>query len=326
MQIGVDPRIELVMTVQAASNWRGMGLFRMSYPYRDAAFALANRFADHEAARLYRELLPDGFAFDAPVHFALCHSQPPEFDLLLPYGSSLEERAGGAAPLYAFAAALRDFYQASGFAAFLEAWRDTHGTFAAHARGAIDDRWDEKLATYAGRPHLMRICLAPLSRGNYGPVLDYPDGPVRYAVIGGDTRGDPVEPQFADAARMEHLVLHEGAHGFVNPAIETCREQLDRSSALFDPIADTMRSQAYPGWFVVVCEHVVRAVVARLSADREKVLSAEEERGFRYIRAVAAMLAEYEENRDTFPDFWAFAPRIAAGLGWLAQEAGGYRG
>lgn len=102
--------------------------------------------------------------------------------------------------------------------------------------------------------------------------------------------------------------------------------QLDRSSALFDPIANTMRSQAYQGWFVMVCEHVVRAVVARLSADPEGVLSVEEERGFRYIRAVAAMLAEYEENRGTFPDFWAFAPRIAAGLAWRAQEAGGYRG
>lgn len=124
---------------------------------------------------------------------------------------------------------------------------------------------------------------------------------------------------------MEHFVLHEGAHGFVNPAIETCREQLDRSSALLDPIMDTMQSSAYQGWFVVVCEHVVRAVVARLSADPEQVLSTEEKRGFRYIRAVAAMLAEYEENRDAFPDFWAFAPRIASGLGWLAQETGGYR-
>ena len=60
--------------------------------------------------------------------------------------------------------------------------------------------------------------------------------------------------------------------------------------------------------------------MARLISDKtEAILSAEEGNGFPYVRPVAAALADYEANRSLYPDFRAFAPRIAAALAELSD-------
>jgi len=322
VDIAVDPRIELLMAVQSADpEYCAHGpLLRPPYPhpYLHAVRDLVGRHDTHPAMAHWRDLCANGFTFDAPVRFALCHSPLPDFRPLFDYGPYLAGRAGGAERLPPFADALRDFAATTDFLGFLSAWRQEFNRYEAQARSVVDPAWPGMLDAYAGRPRAaLRVILAPQSGGSYGPTLELPEGRVSYGVIA--PSGDAEGPSFDDPAHMKRLVLHEGAHGFVNPALDTCTRELEASADLLTPIAERMRDQAYPRWQTVVCEHVVRAVVARLSPDPNAVLAREEQSGFLYIRPVADALADYEANRGAYPDLWAFAPRIAAVLRRLAE-------
>ena len=75
-------------------------------------------------------------------------------------------------------------------------------------------------------------------------------------------------------------------------------------------------------------EYVVRAVVIRYfhsKNDRRAVnrqIPRDEEMGYAGIRPLADFLVEYEENRDEYPTFDSFIPRIAAFLEQYAMSLG----
>ena len=319
LQIHVEPRVELLMTVQSTSDLYREERILYPHPsvYRDAAFALAAQWNNHAAATLFQDLA-GSFNMDAPVSFVLCHSRLPDLQPVIPYSPYLIGRAGGADRLRAFADALRAFAADACFLAHLQDWHEVFGQFEAQARSVIDPEWPRRLDEYAGRNRAqVHVCLAPLSEGNYGPSFETPQGLVSYSVI--KPLPSPTGPRF-DHSRIKELVFHEGAHWFVNPAMEACMNKLEESARLFDPIRAKLEDQRYGGWRIVVCEHIVRAVVARLSSNTEEVLAQEEARGFIYIRMIAHALAEYEDRRDVYPDFWCFAPEIAARLVRIAER------
>jgi len=319
LHIAVDPRLELLMAVQSSvSDYSKHGpLAHTSFPYLDEAFDLARRHERDPAVALWRALCADGFTFDAPVTFALWHSPPPEFEPSAEYSPYLVRRAKGAERLHRFAAALRGFAVTADFRGFLGRWRPQFGDFEAQARSVITADWPAQLDAYAGRPKTeFRVLLAPLSGGSYGTGV----GGVAHSVVAPSwtTAG----PRFDDLGHMRYLVLHEGAHDFVNEAIFGVARELEASARLLEPIAARMADQAYPRWITAICEHVVRAVVARLADDPEPVLAEEEGRGFIHIRPVFTALAEYEARRSQYPDFRAFGPRLAEVFLRLAEEAG----
>ncbi len=313
--VAVHTGIELLMTVQAASDWRHQGLCQQPYPYRDAAFALADRFSEHPACQQARALLADGFSYDAPVAFVLCHGAPPSLEQQAPYDPHyVLERAGpgGVGGLVAFAAALRDFVRRTDFAGFLRAWEPFHAQVRAQALSSIDPAWTARLAAYSGMaPASTHICVAPLSRQGfgYGPTIAAPSGPV-HVTVAGPAWVDEGMPRFDARDFWKPVVIHEGAHGFVNPTMDAQGDTLAASAASLEPIAATI-SPAYGVWQAAAAEHVVRAVAARLSDDPDRALAQEEKWGFRYVRAVAAALEEYEAQRDRYPRFADFGPRLA---------------
>lgn len=317
MHIAVDPRLELLMTVQLASEYAETGpLVRNPFAYRDAAVELARRHADHPAAALWRALCADGFTFDAPVRFALWHTALPQLEPIEEYSAYLTHRAKGPERLRPFADALRAFAAVADFEGFLRGWRRQFERYEAQARAVIELDWPARLDAYAGRaPTQLRVLLAPLSTGSYGFWV----GDVAYSVVAPSWESGRLH--FDDFDHMRYLVLHEGAHSFVNDAVFRVAADFEASAALLAPIAQRMADQAYPRWITVVCEHVVRAVVARLSEEREAILAEEEARGFIYIRPVADALAEYECSRDRHPTFADFAPRIAEVLRALTADA-----
>lgn len=304
------------MTLQAATDWRSKGLYQQPYPYRDAAFALADRFPDHPAGRLCRNLHAAHFSYDAPIAFALCHSAPPAFQQIAPYDSRyVVARAGGEHRLNAFADALRQFAADSDFRAFLAAWRPFHMAVEAQAASVIDPGWSDRLKTYANLPpQRVRVCLAPLARAGfgYGLTVALPDGKTQFTVAGALNIGADGLPRYDDRNHWEALLLHEGAHGFVNPVCDAHAAEIALCAALFEPIAEAMHRHAYSSWQAAVYEHVVRAVVARLSAHPDHALAQEEQQGFRYIRPIAAALEEYEGHRKRYPTFAEFGPTLVA--------------
>jgi hypothetical protein len=325
LQIGVDPRIELLSVVVQLSDRALCGKpLRNDSPY---ARRVAERFApfrDHVAVTLFRELRDQGFGCDAPVNAVLYLSAPPELAASAPFSPYLTERAGGAERLEAFVAALRDFAVQSRFAEFFAAEAPAFEQQAADARRLSDgERNIELIEEYYGmRQAGYHIVLAPLIDGEgYGPRVPRADRSCDiYSVVGGQSEPGG-EPSFGSAEDFRYLIWHEFSHSFVNPLGDQYREQLNQHARLYGPIAERMRRQAYGNWETAINEHVVRAVTTRLAyrelgtAAGDRAREYEQERGFAYLGGLLEKLEQYEQNRAVYPTFAEFYPQLVDAFG-----------
>jgi hypothetical protein len=196
------------------------------------------------------------------------------------------------------------------------------------ARSRIPRDYAADLESYFGtKQGSFHIVLAPLlASGNYGPSRLREDGTLDlYGIVSssGQSRGIA---QFGSVEDLRYQVWHEFAHSFVNPEIIRLSAEVERSRKLMAPIADVMRSQAYDQWVIIVYEHVVRAVTLRLAfrelgeEDGKAELLYEKSRGFAYVEALADALKQYEQERDKYPTFRDFAPRLLGVLEDLSKR------
>jgi hypothetical protein len=156
--------------------------------------------------------------------------------------------------------------------------------------------------------------------GNYGASMTKSDGGSEfYSIIGAHS---PIfwskVPRFSNSSLIP-LVVHEFSHPFINPLIAKHRELLEGPGEVIYPHhgAELARYGTL-SWQGMMNEYVVRACVIRYfhsqndnrSVNRQ--ISRDEEMGYGGIGALADFLVEYEENRDEYPTFDSFMPRIAA--------------
>lgn len=114
-------------------------------------------------------------------------------------------------------------------------------------------------------------------------------------------------------------LAHEFCHSYVNPHIYSRAAELrPAGERLFARVRTEMQRQAYGNWQTLLHESVVRAAVVRyLAATQSEQHAAQRvrteiRRGFLWMDELAALLEDYEANRDAYPSFTAFVPRIVA--------------
>lgn len=321
----VDPRIEVASAIQLLD-----GDYPLVTPYdsdyRRAVAAYFAHAADHPAVTIFRRIRGQGFAFDVVPKTLLRASPPPSMRLVLPLGEELESRGPDPADVRDFVEALGEFARDTDFDRFFAAHMATHRRWIEETSPLVQQASDEVTA-YGGTDLGRRtVVLGPLLHdGGFASRVGGEEDNAAFAFIGPSGVVDG-QPTFGPADRIASLVAHEFAHLFVNPLAETHAEEVAALASLHEPIADAMARQAYPSWEIALNEHVVRAVVARLALGRdgpdaaEAELARQEERGFRYVRALAARLAEYEDARDRYPTLADFYPALLAELSSIAGE------
>lgn len=321
LEIKVDPRIELLAVVQLISNYgeRYQLISRYDYPYKRDVAEYFSPYDDHAVVDLFIKMSIEGFNFDAPPTAMLYLSEPPNLEIMIPFTDYLNKRAGGGERLIRFVENLRDFCIISNFNGFYETHKGTYMRsieLAKNTMGSID--YIGALESYFGlKNNSYTIILAPLFHpGGFGPRMKREDNTYDIYNICGPMGLNNGIPTFGDASGFEHLVWHEFGHSFVNPIMETYEEQIERYSLLFDPTAEIMKKQAYDNWKTCVNEHVVRAITARLVfLERGKEAGAqalinEKRKGFFYIDELCESLKQYENNRDEYPSFADYAPKL----------------
>jgi hypothetical protein len=303
------------MTVQAATAWRDMALMAESYPYRDELFTLADTFRDHAAVAQWQRLMEAYFMYDAPVAFALHHSDPPALMPQAPYPPMLVARAGsnGEGELTAWTDALRAFARDTGFQDVMERWRPFHAQLVTAAQPLVDDQWVSTLASYAGMEVApVQIILAPLSAmaTGYG-------GDGGFVVLGPQMMDGESRPVFNVGESLRAGIWHESAHAFVRRSSEAHDAAIKALEPLFSGIPEHLRYGGYSTWRIALEEEMVRAVVARLSPNPEDVAAHEAGLGFVHVPALTEALFEYDRARDRYPTWDRFVPRLLEALGHL---------
>lgn len=328
--VRVDPRIELLTVVQSlGSSTASLGLLNaLESPYhRDVAEYFAG-YSGHPAVACIDELAASGFNFDAPYQLMVELSNPPTLNPLAGrLTDDVIERAGGVAPLEDCLVHMRDFATRTRFISFFNAHRGSFDRAVEPLRQTMDeaDYVGALEAYYGERQSSYTVILAPLASGNFGPRVAGSDGLFHvYSILGAQRFRDGY-PEFVERGDLVRLLWHEFGHSFVNPLTARYADALQRSSSLYEPIAQRMGNQSYGSWETAVNEHLVRAVTARLTAlHLEPEMGAitilrERSRGFAYIESIARELRAFETDRNRFPAFELFLPRVMQVLDSLAR-------
>ncbi len=327
VEVRVDERVELMSLVFRLAGNREYNQGAVALYLQDVEKHFA-AFKDHEVVALARRLRNTrGVSYDAVMSFAV-HVDA-QLKPLLPLDPRPPTLDGRWRPEEAarFLERLRDFAEVSGFNGFFTAHRTLYETAAARMQAVMKEAdlgWFDRF--FGVRPGArFEVVLGMLNGGAcYGASTRVPGEPERlYCVLGVWATDAEGQPKFDRT--MLPTVVHEFAHAFVNPLVYAREDELRAAGEILYPaVAEAMRAQAYGNWTTMMHESLVRASVVRYqqAMDGEAAvrwaIRQEETRSFRWMPELVKLLGEYEAQREQYPDFASFFPRI---VGFFSEAA-----
>ncbi|MFZ2148091.1 MAG: DUF4932 domain-containing protein [Sedimentisphaerales bacterium] len=321
LRVVVDPRVELMSIIFRLAGNPEYCMGKVD-SYTNDVEKHFGEFRTHPAVKLAQKMREEhGVSYDACMNMAVhltdaekCEEQVP-FD---PRPETLEGRwpVDGARE---FLAATRQFVKDTNFNEFIAAHRSLYETTQSRMMNLLDKNahveWFDEY--FGSRPEASFTVAVGLLNGpgNYGSRFRSADGKEElYCILGvwmSDDKGLPV----FDPSVLE-TVIHEFSHSYVNPLTAKYKTEIDKYAKLYDPIADRMRSQAYPVWETCVNEHIIKALTTRYSYLKvskeagDNSLKYQKQGGFFYVPALCERLKYYENNRDKYKTFAEFYPEL----------------
>ena len=316
INIIIDPRMELLASVQLNSNYKVVN--NLNFKYKQDMKKYFFDFYNHKAVKIFSELDKKGFNYDAPPTFMLYLSNPEELKISMELDKYLINRAGGEKILKDFDYELRLYAKDTNFIKF---YKNNTEFYKELIDGTAKDIKEFKLVDsiekyYGSKQHSYNLILSPnFVNGGYGPKIKLKDGSSDIYGIIGALNVKNEKPVF-DKEYIRGLLWHEFGHSFINPLVEENKDELNKYSSLFKPIENKMKKQAYGSWENCIDEHLVRAATIRLinkyagKEAAEKSINYEKSNGFFYIEGLCKSLEIYENNRDKYRNLEAFFPEL----------------
>jgi hypothetical protein len=313
LHISIDPRMELLATIQLLANYR---VINRNMRYSKDVLYYFKSFKTQKAVKMTDKLYKEhDFCHDAPVTSMLHLSQLPDLEQQIPFSDYLLRRGGGKKNLEQYRKSIKQFAEIANFEAF---WNSKISFYkkildiTIADMGKIDlvkmmeDYFNEIQASY-------NIIISPAFRGGYGPKIPGTDGKKNiYACLSADDMKDDIP--YLDGESLLYYVWHEFGHSFVNPLTEKYADRVASSEKLFTPIKNRMDYMAYGSWTICLNEHIIRAINVRLyelylGVEKSKdLLNNDLKRSFIYIKPILEKLKEFEKQRDenniTFSEFY----------------------
>lgn len=313
LHVSVDPRMELLSTIQILSNYK---MIDRNSPYSKEIQAYFNAFSSQKAVVLTDELLKNqGFSFDAPVAFMLHLSQVAELKQQIQFSDYLLKRAGNKENLDNYRISIEQFAKESNFEKF---WASKNEFYNKVVDLTISDLADMDLINvvegyFNESQNSYSIIISPSFRGGYGPKL--PASNNKYDIYSCNTTTDIKDGvPYLSKENLIYYVWHEFGHSFVNPQTEKYSDKVAVYDKLFEPIREDMAKMNYSDLNTCVNELVIRAINVRLQelyispAASEILLNKEIANRFIYIEPIIEKLKEFEKQRDskhiTFSEFY----------------------
>lgn len=327
----IDPRMELLAVVQALGTYDQQFdlITNMSFNYKDDIMKYFSNFSKHEAVKQFDTMSRSGFSFDAPPTAMLYLSNPLNLEVKKDFDEELKSRATKES-LNKLTKELKNFAVDTKFQEFFNSHRDFYNSVVEKNAEVIgSSNYISYLEQYYGmKQNSYNIILAPMFHsGGFGPKIEAENGLYDVYSIQGPNSLKGNIPMFGDKEGFKYLALHEFSHSFVNSLTEENMEEVNKYKKLYEPIKEKMVNQAYTKWDISVNEHIVRAVVARItyinsgSEVYEKVIANEKNRGFLYIDELTKKLEDFEKNRDKYKSFKEFYPKLIKAFDKILKDS-----
>lgn len=327
----IDPRMELLAVVQALGSYDQQFdlITNISFNYKDDIMKYFSSFSKHEAVKQFDTMSRSGFSFDAPPTAMLYLSNPLNIEIKQDFNEELKNRATKES-LNKLAKELKNFAVDTKFQEFFNSHKDFYNSVVEkNAEVMGSSNYISYLEQYYGmKQNSYNIILAPMFHsGGFGPKIEAENGLYDvYSIQGPNSLKENI-PMFGDKEGFKYLALHEFSHSFVNSLTEENLEEVNKYKKLYEPIKEKMVNQAYTKWDISVNEHIVRAVVARItyinsgSEAYEKVIANEKNRGFQYIDELTKKLEDFEKNRDKYKSFKEFYPELIKAFDKILKDS-----
>jgi hypothetical protein len=332
--IAVDPRVELMSVIFHLAGNPEYNQGRVEGYVKD----VEERFGplrDHAAIGLARELRrKNRVCFDACMSMAVHLKDAETLEEKVPFDPR-PDGLDGRWPLEKsrkFLAATRNFVSESKFQEFIAAHRKLYSTAESRMKALVDKEvhleWFDEF--FGARPQArFTLALGMLNGGScYGPHCRTTDGKEELFCILGvwQTDGEGL-PAFSKD--VIDTIVHEFCHSYANPLVDRHEQELQAAGEkIFPRVSSALRRQAYTNWKTMMYESLVRASDIRYlrryhgQAAAEKSIKYNQEHGFLWIKELSDLLGEYEIQRNRYPTFDSFAPRIVQFFNEYTEKSG----
>jgi hypothetical protein len=213
----------------------------------------------------------------------------------------------------------RDFSKRSKFKDFLADHQELYDQTAGRLKQTLSRHahleWFEGF--FGAKPKASFHVVAGMLNGAscYGPRMITGKTEEMYCILGVWQRDREGAPRFGRS--VVPTVVHEFGHSFVNPLVAKHAADFEKAGKkIYGRVAKTMKRQAYGHWETMIHESIVRAGVVRYRLAQEGMLAGlgeiqqQQIRGFAWVGELSGLLGQYEQQRDKYPRFEAFMPRI----------------
>jgi len=321
MPVTVDPRVELMSIVFRLAGNPEYQKGRVD-AYTNDVETHFGPWREHNLVKMARSLRKSsGVSYDAVMDYAVHLTA--ELEPVLPFSSLAQSLDGRWRPkaASAFQRELKRFAQDTDFPAFFAAHQPLYSAAVVCMQDVVRQHghldWFDRFFGAAPGARF-NLILGMLNGGNcYGARTAF-DGQAEelYCILGVWSTDDQGRPSFNQG--MLATVAHEFCHAYVNPLVYQHKAQLRKSGTqLYARVAARMREQAYGTWSTMMHESLVRASVVCYLRTHEGEQAAEREiarqvdsRHFLWMPELVDLLTEYEAQREIYPDFASFFPRI----------------
>ncbi len=337
LQIGVDPRIELLSVMLAVSDYDSImvskGSFhlisQLDFDYKDEFLEAFESMQNDPAIDVFMDMaFKYGFYYSLPVYACLLASDYPEMHINMPVSTFVLNRSGGIENLNSFLEALSEFGKRSGFDSFWKNHKEYYKRITANVKKHSLDKMVVQIEDYyrEGKGSYNIILVSMFHGGGYGPVIRDSMGIDHiYSIIGPKRVVDGL-PQFGNLDEFRYTIWHEFSHSFINPVVDDNFQELEPYACLYEPLKNKLQVQGIADWKDCLTEHLVRAVTVRLTyiysgqEAGDKAMNREVEMGFAYVPNICDVLKFYESEPEQFPSFSKLFPHLLKLLEDLESE------
>jgi hypothetical protein len=322
IDISVDPRVELMSIIFRLAGNNEYNQCQVPKYDKDIE-AYFKPYKDHPAVKFAAELRNRrGVSFDAPMSMAVHLTDANTLSPLVPFKphpADLDDR-WQFNETEKFLEKARQFAKDANFAGFF----DKHKALHDETTKALKDTTQrnahfEWFAEFFGaRADVNFHVILGMANGgpSYGASILINGKQHMYSIPGVWLCDPNGKPAFDEDA--VNTLFHEFCHSYTNPIVNKFESRLEPAGKkLYPEVEQVMKKMAYGSWQTMMREYVVRVCVIQYYRRYQtppyvkRLLRNEISEGFIDMRELDEVVSKYELQRDKYPTFESFFPRVA---------------
>ena len=320
IDVSVDPRVELMSIIFRLAGNKEYNACKIPKYDKDIK-KYFKPYKDHSAIKFAAKLRKKrGTGYNAPMALAVHVDKVPNLNELVPLDSSPTELDSRwqAEEAREFLEKARLFAQESNFGKFYNYHKPMYDKAVSDLTQLLENQahfeWFEDFFGQKDKPHLSIVLGLANGSNSYAASVVIKGKKRFYSVLGVWRRDLFGNPEFHRG--YVGTIHHELCHSYSNPIVFKYRDELRAAGQrMFAKLEDKMRSQAYAEWQTMMCEYVVRVCTIRYYKKYEtsrvkRIIKYDINRGFVGMRELNEVVSKYEDEREKYPTFESFFPRV----------------